>query len=232
MKLGIIGAMDVEVASIQKKMQIEETKTVAGMKFACGTINKMPCVVVKSGIGKVNAAMCVQILADHFSVTHILNTGIAGSLNNELHINDVVISKDAVYHDVDIMNFGYMIGEMAGVGTRFFEADEKLAELVYEGAKKVLKDNKVIYGRIASGDQFIRDKEVKDKIIAEFHADCTEMEGAAIAHACYLNKIPFVIVRAISDQADETVAISYDEFEGIAAEHCAQLVFQVINDIA
>ncbi|MBQ1924093.1 MAG: 5'-methylthioadenosine/adenosylhomocysteine nucleosidase [Lachnospiraceae bacterium] len=229
MKIGIIGAMDVEVSSLKKAMKIDRTVTKAGMEFCEGTLGRVPVVVVKCGIGKVNAGMCVQILADLFDVTHVLNTGIAGSLNNDINIGDIVVSTDAVYHDMDVTFMGYQPGEVPGMGFVSFKADEELRREAVRACREAAPDIQVFEGRIASGDQFIGERAVKDRIRSVFSGDCTEMEGCAIAQAAYLNRLPFIIIRAISDKADESVTVSYEEFEGRAAEHCAGLVRYMIE---
>jgi adenosylhomocysteine nucleosidase len=229
MKTGIIGAMDVEVNLLKEKMAVRRTVTKASMEFFEGTIGNAEIVVVKSGVGKVNAAVCVQILADEFHVDRVLNTGVAGSLNNDINIGDIVISKDAVYHDVDAVNFGYQPGEVPGMHVTSFKADEYLCQLAYKAVMAAAPDVRPFAGRVASGDQFIREKDKKDWIHETFQADCTEMEGCAIAQAAYLNQIPFVIIRAISDKADESVAESYEIFEKKAAEHCAGITAYMLE---
>jgi adenosylhomocysteine nucleosidase len=231
MKIGIIGAMDVEVNHLKQTMHITKTTTVAGQEYCEGTIGETEVVVVKCGVGKVRAGMSVQVLNDLFHVTHIINTGVAGSLNNDLNIGDVLVSKDAVYHDVDATNFGYALGEVPSSGCLYYEADAKLREAAVDAVKNAAGDVNVIEGRVASGDQFIRTKEKKAWIKENFNADCCEMEGCAIAQASYLNQIPFVIIRAISDKADESVQESYDVFEGKAAEHCAKIVAYMLKKI-
>ena len=185
MIIGIIGAMEKEVAILKEQMEISEVVEKASMTFCKGMLCGKEVVVVRSGIGKVNAAICAQILVDRFGVDLLINTGIAGSLNAAIDIGDIVISKDAVQHDVDIHTFTW---------------------------------------RIASGDQFIAESEVKQRITERFGADCVEMEGASIAHAAYLNKIPCVILRAISDKADNSAEMDYPAFEQKAIEHSVRLV--------
>ncbi len=232
MKIGIIGAMDVEVSTLIAQMN--ETKTVerAGMVFHEGTVGQMPVVIVKSGIGKVNAGICVQILADLFDVTHIINTGVAGSLDNRINIGDIVVSTDAMYHDVNATIFGYQPGEVPQMGTVSFPADPDLRNAAVSAIRSAAPDVSVFEGRVVSGDQFISQRAVKDQITETFKGMCTEMEGAAIAQASYCNHIPFAIIRAISDKADESVAVSYDEFEAKAAEHCAKLVEQMLRSMS
>lgn len=229
MKIGIIGAMDVEVKHLKEAMKVTKTTTVAGQEYCEGTIGDTEVVVVKCGVGKVRAGMSVQVLNDLFHVTHIINTGVAGSLNNDLNIGDVLVSKDAVYHDVDATNFGYALGEVPSSGCLYYVANEKLCKAAIEAVKKAAPEISVLEGRVASGDSFIRTKEKKEWIKKNFDADCCEMEGCAIAQASYLNNLPFVIIRAISDKADESVQESYDVFEGRAAEHCAKIVTYMLN---
>ena len=170
----------------------------------------------------------MQILADVFGVTHVLNTGVAGSLRAEINIGDIVVSTDAVYHDVDATIFGYALGEVPQLGVKSFVADKNMAEAAIASCKKVNPDINVFSGRVASGDQFIASGEVKSKIIENFDASCTEMEGAAIAQGAFLNEIPFVIIRAISDKADDSAEEDYPTFERQAAEHCAKLVEEMV----
>ena len=230
-KTGIIGAMELEVEQLKSKMTASYIVTKAGMEFYEGTLNGASVVVVRSGIGKVNAALCVQILVDLFEVTHIINTGVAGSLNAALDIGDILISKDAIHHDMDTTIFGYQLGEVPQMGTREFKADERLMSLAKSSCEKVNEGIHAIVGRVVSGDQFISSKEVKERLIANFQGDCAEMEGASIAHGAYLNKIPFVIIRAISDKADDSAEMDYPSFERAAAEHSANLVVVMVQYI-
>ena len=223
MKVGIIGAMEAEVALIKENMAITRTVEKARMVFYEGAIGSTSVVVVRSGIGKVNAGMCVQILADCFNVTHLINTGVAGSLCNDLNIGDVVVSTEAVYHDVDATVFGYAPGEIPQMGIAAFPADEQLRKAAVEAVRTAAPDISVMEGRIASGDQFIAAAEQKSGISETFAPLCTEMEGAAIAQAAYLNGIPFVILRAISDKADGSDLVDYPVFEKKAAADCARI---------
>lgn len=227
-KVGIIGAMELEVETLKEKMQVKKTTERAGMEFFEGVLNGVDVVIVRSGIGKVNAGICTQILVDLFEVTHIINTGVAGSLDARIDIGDIVVSTDVCQHDMDATAFGYPLGEVPQLGTLSFPADEKMASLAKSVCEKVNTEIKTFSGRIVSGDQFICDKEVKDRIVSNFHALCTEMEGAAIGQAAYLNKIPFVILRAISDKADNSAEMDYPAFEREAAKHCAKLVEEFI----
>lgn len=231
MKIGIIGAMDLEIETLLDQLteQVETKK--AGMIFHEGKLNGACVVIVKCGIGKVNAGLCTQILADCFQVTHVINTGIAGSLRAEINIGDIVVSTDALYHDMDVRIFGYQLGEVPQMGRLSFEADEAMRELAMNTCKQINSDISVFSGRVVSGDQFISSKEVKQKLIDNFQGVCTEMEGAAIAHAAYLNDLPFVIIRAISDKADDSAEEDYPTFERKAAAHCAALVAAMVSEL-
>ena len=224
MKLGIIGAMSQEVETLLSHLENCNSAEIAGSTFYEGTLCGLEAVVVQCGIGKVNAALCVQILCDRYAVTHVVNTGIAGSLCAELDIGDLVISRDAMYHDVDVRAFGYPMGKVPGMPEQF-EADTRLVKLAYNAAESVHSGH-VRLGRIASGDQFVCEKALKEHIIRITGALCTEMEGAAIAHAAYRNGIPFVIIRAISDKADDSAEMDYPTFETQAAHHCAAVTMR------
>lgn len=224
-KLGIIGAMDVEVAALKEKLQNPVRKTIAGSEFCEGLLNGLHVIVVQCGVGKVNAALCVQILCDCYEVTHIVNTGVAGSLNAVLDIGDFVISRDAIYHDFDchVINPNYSVGQVPGMEVRAFPADETLSRYAYFAAEAQNPGHCRI-GTVASGDQFVCAAEQKQKIVSNTGALCTEMEGAAIAHAAWRNGIPFVVIRAISDKADDSAQMEYPVFEAMAAKACAQVI--------
>ena len=223
-KIGIIGAMEEEVEALRGKLTYVKTTSRASMDFYAGKMGNKEVVIVRSGIGKVNAGICTQILADLFQVDAVINTGIAGSLKAEINIGDIVVSTDLVHHDMDAVNFGYPLGQIPQMDTFSFKADEKLAELAEKACHEVNPEIQVFRGRIVSGDQFIAEKAVKERIAENFQGYCTEMEGAAIAQAAYLNEVPFVVLRAISDKADDSATMDYPTFEAKAAEHCVKLV--------
>ena len=222
MKIGIIGAMDVEVATLKAKMEQVTTATHAASAYFEGLLEGTPAVVVQCGVGKVNAAMCAQILCSVYGVTHIVNTGIAGSVSADLDIADLVISRDAMYHDFDCVHFGYEMGKVPGMDEVSFPADEGLMAAAFAAAEAENPGHTKL-GRIATGDLFVADRQAKNTVIAKTGALCTEMEGAAIAHTAYRNGVPFVIIRAISDKADDSVEMDYPTFEAIAAERCANV---------
>lgn len=223
MKLGIIGAMEIEVSTLKGQMEDCIKETFCGVEFCSGSLCGVPAVIVQCGVGKVNAAICTQILCDRYEVDRIINTGVAGSLSNALDIGDLVIAKDVVHHDMDVTALGYPVGQVPGLAVYGFTADETLAAVAYAAAEQVNPGHTKI-GRIASGDQFVAGREKKDKIIADTQAICTEMEGAAIAHTAWRNQIPFAVIRAISDKADASAEMDYPTFEAIAAERCANVV--------
>ncbi len=233
MKLGIIGAMDVEVATLRQHMVNMEKTERAGMAFYTGLLNGLDCVVVQCGVGKVNAALCVQCLCDCFGVTHIVNTGVAGSLCAQLDIGDLVISRDAVYHDFDchVLNDKYIVGQVPGLSVRAFPADDAMMALAFAAAESVNPGHSHI-GTVASGDQFVCSKEHKTQIVADTAAICTEMEGAAIAHGAWRNEVPFVVLRAISDKADDSAEMDYPTFENIAAHRCAAVTMALAAALA
>lgn len=221
-KLGIIGAMTMEVETLVAAMGTPAPKDIAGSLFYEGTLEGLPAVVVQCGVGKVNAALCAQILCTAFSVTHLVNTGIAGSLCADLDIGDLVVSRDAMYHDFDCVHFGYPYGKVPGMDTVAFPADDTMMAYAFSAAEKV-NPGHVKIGRVASGDQFIADSDKKAFIIEKTQALCTEMEGAAIAQTAYRNKVPFVILRSISDKADHSAEMDYPTFETLSAHRCAQV---------
>lgn len=236
MKLGVIGAMEVEVDRLTAQVEGARTTELSRMRFVEGTLRGLPAVVVRCGVGKVNAAVCAQLLADRFGVTHVVNTGVAGSLDDALDVGDILVSTDAVHHDVDATNFGYRPGEVPGMGMPAFPADGRLRQAALAAARAVAADSRrgfsCFEGRVASGDRFVRDSAEKERIARTFHARCCEMEGAAIAQTCWLAGTPFVIVRAISDRADGSNPLAYPLFERRAARDCARIVLQLAGTLA
>ena len=226
--LGIIGAMEEEVAELKKDMQIDETIEQAGMVFCKGSLGGKDVVIVRSGIGKVNAGICAQILVDRFGVDTLINTGIAGSLDAQIDIGDMVISTDALYHDMDATIFGDPAGQIPRMDTLSFPADEKLVKKAVAANEKANPDIHTFTGRVVSGDQFISDKDVKERISSLFHPMCVEMEGAGIAQAAYLNKVSYVIIRAISDKADNSATMDYPTFEKKAIAHSVRLMKELL----
>ena len=229
--LGIIGAMDEEVAKLKEKMEQVHIVEKAGMQFYRGSLCDREVVIVKCGVGKVHAAMCTQAMIDLFPVDGIVNTGIAGSLNAEINIGDIVLAKDALEHDMDAVSFGYPLGQIPRMNTLSFTADEHLRKVAKESCDRVLSGVKVFEGRVVSGDQFVSSHEKKDWLVETFGGYCTEMEGAAIAHAAYLNNIPFLIIRAISDKADDSASMDYPAFEKMAIANSVTLILEMAGNL-
>ena len=227
--LGIIGAMDEEVAEIKNQMTEVRVERAAAMDFYKGKLRGKDVVVVRSGIGKVNAAVCTQILADRYGVDAVVNTGIAGSLRNEINIGDIVLATDAVQHDMDATCFDYPAGKIPQMDVYEFKADERLRALAKECSGEVIPEVGVFEGRVLSGDQFVSSREKKEWLVDTFGGYCTEMEGAAIAQAAYLNNIPFLVIRSISDKADDSADMDYKTFEEKAAEHSVKLMIAMVE---
>lgn len=227
--IGIIGAMEEEVALLKEAMQIQTVEERASMTFCKGQLEGKDVVVVKSGIGKVNAAICAQILVDRFEVDALINTGIAGSLDAAIDIGDIVVSVDGIQHDMDATIFGDPLGQIPRMDTLAFPADERLIRLAKEANEEVNPDIHTFTGRIVSGDQFVSSQEVKEHLVRNFGARCTEMEGASILHTAYLNHVSCVIIRAISDKADNSAEMDYPTFEQQAIAHSVRLVKRLVQ---
>ena len=231
-KLGIIGAMQVEVETLVSQLKNKTVTQKAGSSFYEGTLEDLPVVIVQCGVGKVNAALCVQILCDCFAVTHIVNTGVAGSLCADLDIGDLVVSQDAMYHDFDcsVINENYSVGQVPGLDVLAFPANDALIGYAFAAAEAGNPGHTKI-GRVASSDQFVCQKSLKEQIVRITGALCTEMEGAGIAQTAYRNKIPYVIIRAITDKADDTAEMDYPTFETIAAHRCAKVTTNLARQL-
>lgn len=229
--IGIIGAMEEEVDQLKGMMKEVSVETKASMDFFQGILEGRRVVVVRSGIGKVNAGICTQILADVYGVEAVINTGIAGSLQAQIDIGDIVLSTDTLQHDVEAEAFGYPAGQIPRMDTLAFPADERLLRCAEECCGRVNPDIRTFRGRVLSGDQFIADGEKKDWLVKTFGGCCTEMEGAAIGQTAYLNGIPFLIVRAISDKADGSASMDYPEFESKAISHTVALMRAMVKDL-
>lgn len=230
MKVGIIGAMEEEVTLLRDKIENRQTLKLAGIEIYTGTLNGTDVALLKSGIGKVSAAMGATLLLEHCKPDMIINTGSAGGLASALKVGDIVVSDEARYHDADVTAFGYEIGQMAGCPAAF-KADEKLAAAAEACISQL--DLNAVRGLIVSGDAFINGSVSLAKIRHNFpQAVAVEMEGAAIAHVCHNFGVPFVVVRAISDVADQQSHLSFDEFLAVAAKQSTLLVETLIQKLA
>ncbi len=226
-KIGIIGAMDIEVETLKADLKNSKTTKISDMEFYEGELNGKAVIVVKCGIGKVNAGRCVQILCDKFEVDTVVNTGIGGGIGDGLSVSDIVIGNEICQHDFDVSGFGYAKGYMF-TGDKdkptMYKCDEKLIEAAKKATEENLSLDKVKIGRIATGDIFVSSAEKKREIKENFDALVCEMEGGAIAQTAVANDIPFVVVRAVSDLADGSAAESYEEFETQTAHLCAKII--------
>ncbi len=227
--IGIIGAMDEETARLKSLINVISQKKIIDVDFTVGNLHGKNVVLVRSGIGKVNAAICTQVLIDLYGVDCVINTGVAGGIYPHLKIGSLVISSDTVQHDFDTSPMGDPVGVIPRAEESFFKADTELVKLAQEVCGELIGPDNVFVGRVASGDQFISDPDKVKRISDLFDAYCVEMEGAAIAQTCYLNHVPFVIIRAISDKSDEVAHLSYEQFVEMSAQVSSQAVEGIIK---
>lgn len=211
----VIGAMEEEIVGLLKGLQNIEQIEPGTMDFPLykGLLGGKPVLVARCGIGKVNAALCTQYLIDKFPIQAIINSGVAGAINPDVRIGDLVVSTSALYHDFDAKFFGYPKGAIPRMAISEFSADGNLVKLALQESRAVMGHERVHSGLIVSGDQFVAGSTGKQSIVKDFpEAMCVEMEGAAIAHAAYQNQVPFVILRTMSDQADDTAPEDFDAY--------------------
>lgn len=227
--VGIIGAMDEEVAVLKEAMEVDRIEEQASLAFYIGKLYGQEAVVVRCGIGKVNAAICTQIMVDKYDVDMVINTGVAGALSHKLNIGDIVISKDALQHDMDATGFGYKLGEIPRMDVSCFVADEHLVALAKKAGDAIDNGPGIFVERVVTGDQFISDSAVKERLITNFNGFCTEMEGASIAQVCYLNQMPFVVIRSISDKADQSAEMNYAEFVEVAVHNSTKMIEGILG---
>ena len=227
-KIAIIGAMVEEIEQFLQLMTIAKHSTHAGIEMIAGQIEGQEVVVCKSGVGKVNAALCTQILISEFAVDAVIMTGVAGAIDLRLNIGDLVISSDCMQHDMDVTELGFGRGIIPFAEHSIFPANEQLVEAAL-GAAKHEGDALTLHGRILSGDQFIADPQVVSLMREQLNGCCTEMEGAAVAQVCFLNQIPFVIIRSISDRADGSAHANFSEFTSLAAARSSRLVHRILK---
>lgn len=230
--IAIIGAMDEEIDGLKAVLTDTEIKTVALMDFHKGKIGDRTVIVVKSGLGKVNAGICAQILCDLYHVDAIINTGVAGSLDNQVNIGDIVIGERAIQHDMNSVDFGFPLGQVPYLPMEFLGDKEMadIAEAVIDDIE-IKKEVNVFRGLVVSGDEFVSTRERRRCIKSQFDAFCTEMEGAAVAQCAYLNNIPFIILRAISDKADDTTTVDFMAFSKIAAARNIRILKEMIKKL-
>lgn len=230
MKIGIIGAMEIEVAALKDMMTDAEIKTVSTVDFYSGTINGAEVVAAVAGVGKVNAAVTAQTMILTYKPDYIINIGVAGGLINDFKIGDIAVAFSVVEHDMDTTAIGDPPGLISGLDTVNIKCDERLSEIMLAAANSV-DGIKAISGVIASGDQFISTNEAREKIIANFGAIAAEMEGASIGHVCAMNDVKFGVMRAISDGANDDSHMDYPTFAKIAAANSVKIAVKVIGDL-
>ena len=239
MKTGIIGAVQQEVDLLFAELTQSGTPVKVirqgALEFHDGMLDGCPVTVVCCGVGKVNAALCAQILISVCGTQAVINTGAAGSLDPDLTVLDMVVSTDAVQHDMDATKFGYSMGQVPGCDSPFFPADPVLRKIAMNAFERVMNTRKeapvkIKEGRIASGDLFVADEDARNRIRTFFSPLCVEMEGAAIAQVCAVNRVPFVILRSISDNAGEEAGMSYEDFSAKAARVSSEIVREMLAD--
>lgn len=225
--IGIIGAMGVEINALANLLENKHSETISGVEYLSGTIYKKDVVLAVCGIGKVFAAICAQTMILKYNPDVIINTGVAGTLTDELSIGDIAIADSVVQHDMDTSPLGDPVGLLSGINIVKIPTDEKIHKKIESCVKNTSTNYKL--GTIASGDQFLASSEVKNRIVKNFGAIAGEMEGGSIGHVCYVNQKPFCVLRAISDCADGTGAENYMEFLDKAAENAVDVMKSFIK---
>ena len=228
MIIGIIGAMDEELQPLLKELILVKKEIKAKMEFNFGKLYGKDIVIVRSGIGKVNAAICAQILIDDFMATKIINVGIAGGVGEKVLPGDIVIASDLVQHDMDTSAFGDKIGQIPRIETFDFKCDKSLIAMAIDSCKSMEGSN-CFLGRIVTGDQFIANLEKIKWISSEFNAMACEMEGGSIAQVCYLNDVPFVVIRSISDNAENNAHMDYEKFKFVAVNNSTKILKNMLS---
>ena len=225
--IGIIGAMDAELADLISRLSEHFTENVSGIEFHLGILSGKRVAIARCGIGKVFAAMCTEIMILKYSPELIVNTGVAGAVANGISTGDIVIADTLCQHDMDTSPLGDPVGLVSGINKIYFDADSRAVEILRTRAKEI--GIKAYVGRIASGDRFVAGAEEKNRIALVFGAAACEMEGGAVAHVAYVNSTPFAVVRAISDSADGSATEDYPTFLSKAASTSARLTLALVE---
>ncbi|MBG9978460.1 MAG: 5'-methylthioadenosine/adenosylhomocysteine nucleosidase [Ruoffia tabacinasalis] len=226
MIIGLIGAMEEEIRELKKSITNQEHTEQFGVEFIKGNLEGKEVVLVLSGIGKVNVTITVTLLKQLFNVTHIINTGSAGALDSALEVGDIVIAHSLTYHDVDVTGFNYELGQMAGMPAQYYP-DTEMVRIAQNACREIGLEPYI--GQIVSGDQFVSTQEQKSEILNNFPlARAAEMESTAIAQAAYVMGVPFVIIRAISDSANDEASVTFDEFIVTAGKVSATMVMATV----
>jgi adenosylhomocysteine nucleosidase len=229
MTIGIVAAMQCEIDGIRQKLEDEKIKIIGAFEFHVGRVSGHTVIIIVSGIGLVNAALATQMLISNFTVDLVINPGVAGALSEKLNVCDIVISKDSTYWDFDVRQLTTSFPFMRD---HYFPADEKLYRLCISVCSECALPNKLYLGRVVSGQRFLSDLEIKKRLCADFGADCVEMEGAAVAHACFLGKVPYLIIRCISDCLNDNglnAGLSFRKFLGQASLQLGKVLEKLIG---
>ena len=225
MKIGIIGAMSIEVENLRQLMTVEEEHEIYNTTFCCGTLGGQEIVLNCCSVGKVNAAICTSIMIRELGVDAVINIGVAGAVDQRLNILDVVLSTDVVYHDIDpFMETNYPFNEK-------FKANATLLECAQSACSEIGDGLSFYSGRIATGDIFVDDEKTKQSIISRYNPLCVEMEGAAIAHTCHMNHVPFLVIRAMSDNANSKAHMSFEQFKIAASQQSASIMLKMLEHL-
>lgn len=231
MAIGIIGAMNEEVIQLKGSMKIEEIKQIGGYEFYKGSLLGKEIVLVECGIGKVNAAICSTLLISEFDIEKVLFTGVAGAINTGIDIGDIVVSTELIEHDFNATAFGYDYGVIPRMESSRFKSNDELVKLAKDVAVSNFGAEKVWEGIILSGDEFVASPEKIKWLRETFNGECTEMEGASVAHVCTVLDKPFVIIRSISDKANHDASVNFDEFVKIAAHNSKMIIEGMLERI-
>lgn len=228
--VGIMGAMNEEIQRLHEHVQVAQTTVRAGIEFVSGTLHGQSVIFCKSGVGKVNAAVCTQALID-LGVDGIIFTGVAGAVDPRLNIGDIVISSSCLQHDMDVTPLGFAKGQIPYQEVWQFEADEQLVQLAQAACERQLHNRQSIVGKVLSGDQFIASRELVQQFYDELQGTCVEMEGAALAQVCHMNAVPFVVIRSMSDKADGSAHANFATFTVEASNQSYQIIDDLIRHL-
>lgn len=228
--IGLIGAMDEEIELLLAQMESDEKVSKAGVNYVSGTLHGRQVVVCKSGVGKVNAAVTTQILIDHFRVSQVLFTGVAGALDPRLNIGDIVISSSCMQHDMDVTPLGFERGVIPYQSISDFPADGHLISLA-ESACKELAVEGYLVGKVLSGDQFIASRDTVQTLYEQLNGACAEMEGSAVAQVCHMNGVPYIVIRSMSDKADGSAHVNFAEFTVKASQRSHAIISHMLNHL-
>jgi len=229
--IGIIGAMHEEIIELKNMISNLEEEKVLDLTFFKGTLEGKEIVLVEGGIGKVNSSVCTTLLIDRFKIDQLIFTGVAGGTNPDIEVGDIVISNELIEHDFDCTAFGMKPGEIPRMDTSIFKSDAKLIEIAEKSALELFDKKNIYTGRIVSGDVFVAEPKKINWLRDTFNSECTEMEGAAVAHVCHLFKTPFVIIRSISDKANDDAKTDFQEFVKLAAKNSKNLIVEMMKRV-